>query len=125
MSRSRVQIISNESGDWQILRCDEFEASGHRLCECDYKGTQMFMIPKKTYQPNARDYLLTYTWYGSCSGCDTLQAIQNYSWEEDKLLNEQQVKDFMTLCKDLVCNIVKPYNEGWYRDEDFTEVTEV
>ena len=32
-----MKIISNESGDWEILRCDEFEASGHRLCNYDYK----------------------------------------------------------------------------------------
>ena len=37
MSRPRVRIISNESGDWEILRCDEFEASGHRLSNYDYK----------------------------------------------------------------------------------------
>ena len=37
MSRSRVKIISNESGDWEILRCDEFESSGHRLSSYDYK----------------------------------------------------------------------------------------
>ena len=37
MSRPRVKIISNESGDWEILRCDEFEASGHRLSSYDYK----------------------------------------------------------------------------------------
>ena len=37
MSRSRVKIISNVSGYWYILICDEFEASGHRLCNYDYK----------------------------------------------------------------------------------------
>ena len=37
MAKSRVKIISNESGDWEILRCDEFEASGHRLSSYDYK----------------------------------------------------------------------------------------
>ena len=37
MAKSRVKIISNESGDWEILRCDEFEASGHSLGKHDYK----------------------------------------------------------------------------------------
>lgn len=37
MSRPRVKIISNESGDWEILQCDEFEASGHSLSKYDYK----------------------------------------------------------------------------------------
>lgn len=37
MSRPRVQIISNESGDYKILRYDEFEASGHSLSKYDFK----------------------------------------------------------------------------------------
>ena len=37
MAMPRVQIISNGSGDWEILRCDEFEASGHSLGKYDYK----------------------------------------------------------------------------------------
>ena len=37
MSRPRIKIILNESCDWEILRCDEFEASGHRLSSYDYK----------------------------------------------------------------------------------------
>lgn len=48
MSRPRVKIISNESGDWEILRCDEFEWFGldgdkiHKKCKpnlddaCDF-----------------------------------------------------------------------------------------
>lgn len=87
----------------------------------DYQGTLLFMIPRDTYQPSEYDYLLTYAGYGSCSGCDTLLSIQ--SWE-DKLPTENQVKNFMTLCRDLVCNIVKPYNCGWRKDEKFVEVTE-
>lgn len=86
----------------------------------DYQGTQLFMIPLNTYQPCEYEYLMTYVGYGSCSGCDTLQAIQ--SWNDD-LLTEKQVKDFMTLCKDLLTNMIKPYNGGWRFDEDFEEVT--
>lgn len=37
MSRPRVQIISNESGDYETLRCDEFETSGHSLSKYDYQ----------------------------------------------------------------------------------------
>lgn len=37
MSRPRVKIISNESGDWEVLQCDEFEATGHSLSKYDYK----------------------------------------------------------------------------------------
>lgn len=91
----------------------------------DYQGCQLFMIPKKTYEPYAGDYLLTYIDYGSCSGCDTLQWIQQKSWEKkSKLLSESQIKDLMILCKDLVCNMTKPYNKGYFEDEDFMEIAE-
>ena len=44
------------------------------------------------YSPE--DYLITYNYYGSCSGCDTLLSILGYS---DDLLSEEQVNDLMTL----------------------------
>lgn len=75
----------------------------------DYQGTQLFFIPLATYQPTEYEYLLTFVDYGSCPGCDTLQEIQ-YCGE--KLLTENQVKDFMTLCKDLLTNMIKPYSYG-------------
>lgn len=49
----------------------------------DYQGTVLYMIPEDTYQPDAEEYLLTYTGYGSCSGCDTLLSIQE-SWNAEK-----------------------------------------
>ena len=85
----------------------------------DYQGTQLFMIPMDTYQPEEYEYILTYVGYGSCSGCDTLLSIQDWG---DKKLTDSQVKDFMRLCQDLVCGIVKPYNGGWREDDRFTEV---
>jgi hypothetical protein len=85
----------------------------------DYQGTQLFLIPCKTYQPCEYEYLMTYVGYGSCSGCDTLKAIQDWG---DKLLTEKQVKDFMTLCKDILTNTIKPYNGGWRFEKDFEEV---
>ena len=60
----------------------------------NYKGTQIFIIPKDTYQPNVDDYLITNTYYGSCSGCDTLQGICHY---EDGFPNEEQVREYMML----------------------------
>lgn len=86
----------------------------------DYQGTQLFLIPLKTYQPCEYEYLMTYVGYGSCSVCDTLQSIQGW---ETGLLTEEQVKDFMALCKDLLTNMIKPYNGGWRFNEDFEEVT--
>lgn len=85
----------------------------------DYQGTQLFLIPAKAYQPCEYEYLMTYCGYGSCSGCDTLMAIQR--WKQG-LPDEQQVKDFMALCKDIVTNMIKPYNGGWRYKEEFDEV---
>lgn len=86
----------------------------------DYQGTQLFLIPRDTYQPCEYDYLMTYVGYGSCGGCDTLQAIQEWG---EKPLTETQVKDFMALCKDILTNMIKPYNDGWRSEEGFQEVT--
>ena len=88
----------------------------------DYQGTLLFLIPVDTYQPDENEYLMTYVGYGSCSGCDTLQAIQ-IGWPDEKL-TEGQVKDFMALCKDIVTNTIRPYNFGWRSSERF-EVVEV
>ena len=65
----------------------------------DYQGTQIFLIPSTTYQPGVSDYLITNTYYGSCSGCDTLQSISNY---DDDFPTEEQVKEYMTLSLHLV-----------------------
>ena len=65
----------------------------------NYQGTQIFIIPKDTYQPNIDDYLITHTYYGSCSGCDVLESIRNYS---SGLPTEQQVKEYMILALHLV-----------------------
>lgn len=85
----------------------------------DYQGTLLFVIPFKCYHPGEDDYLMTYIGYGSCSVCDTLQSIQDFS--EDTLTGEQ-VKDFMNLCKDILMNTIKPYNKGWRYDFNFDEV---
>ncbi len=65
----------------------------------DYQGTLIYIIPRDTYQPDVEDYLVTNNYYGSCSGCDTLQAITEYS---SKPLSNGQIEDLMTLALHLV-----------------------
>lgn len=89
----------------------------------DYQGTLIYLIPANCYQPGAEDYLMTYVYYGSCSGCDTLQAIQDWCSEE-KFPSDKQVKDFMELCRSLICNMIKPYNNGWRNNSDFDTIEE-
>ena len=65
----------------------------------DYQGTQIYIIPIDTYQPCVRDYVMTHNYYGSCSGCDTLQSIHEC---KDGLPSDEQIEEFMTLALHLV-----------------------
>lgn len=65
----------------------------------DYQGTQLFFIPTTAYQPDASEYLWVSNYYGSCSGCDTLQAINDY---EDGLPTPEQVQEYMGLALHLI-----------------------
>lgn len=109
-----VEIIlnTNEEYLWNTEGITEID-------DGDYQGTLLFLIPRKTSQPSEYEYLMTYVGYGSCSGCDALQAIQDYG---ENPISEDQLKDFMALCKDIITNMIKPYNCGWRNEEEFTEV---
>lgn len=115
-----IEIILN--GD-----SDEYELdywSTDDIIEIDhgkYQGTLLYLFHKDEYAPYENDYLMTYVNYGSCSGCDALMSIQDYG---EDLLTESQVKAFMALCKDLITNIVCPYNIGW-RSNPIYETVEV
>ena len=115
-----VEFILNPRDDyeWDDMEWDDKNITV--VDNGDYQGTQLFLIPLKTYQPSEYDYLMTYVGYGSCYVCDALLSIQDW---DDEPATETQIKDFMTLCKDLVTNMVKPYNSGWRFKEGFTEVT--
>lgn len=85
----------------------------------DYQGTLIFLVPRDTYQPDESEYLMTYVGYGSCSGCDTLLGIQGWN---DGPPTEQQLREFMMLCKDMVTNMICPYNHGWRQSEEYESV---
>lgn len=73
----------------------------HVINDGDWSGTEIFIIPEKdVYQPGIEDYLMTHTYYSSCSGCDTLLNIIDF-YEED-YPNEEQVKQLMTLSLHLI-----------------------
>ena len=83
----------------------------------DYQGTQIFIIPENAYQPYITEYLYTHTYYGSCSGCDTLLGISEY---EVGLPTEEQVKDYMTLCLHLIQKL-KPLTDDEFEIEKLEE----
>ena len=84
------------------LECDRDKFNTEDLVRIDdgeWQGTQIFILHKDSYQPNVEEYVYTSTYYGSCSGCDTLQAISSY---DRGLPDEEQVKDYMTLALHLL-----------------------
>ena len=85
----------------------------------NYQGTLLFVLPFDTYQPSENEYLMTFVGYGSCCGCDTLQAIQGYY--DGDTPSEKQLNEFMMLCKDILTNTIKPYNNGWRYSELFDQ----
>lgn len=95
--------------DYYRFRTDNMTVLDHG----DYQGTLVFILHMNCYQPSVDEYVYTSVDYGSCSACDALQGINEYNW--DKLPNEEQIKDYMTLCLHLLqrCNYMK-YRE----DED-------
>lgn len=112
--------FENIYNDGTNTKYDRYKLDVEQITEIDngdYQGTLLFLIPFETYQPSEYDYLMTYVGYGSCSGCDTLQAIQDYT---DDKLSDSQIPSFMTLCKDILSNTIKPYNCGWREEEEFT-----
>ena len=80
----------------------------HQIDDGHYQGTLVFVIGDSSYQPFT--YWYCKIRYGSCSACDTLQAIvMNYgSYEgeelEDFMLveNERKLGDLMRLCLHIV-----------------------
>lgn len=72
----------------------------HEIDDGDYEGTLLYIIGASGYQPSK--YWAVKVYYGSCSGCDTLQAIHDYSSMQP---NDEQVKDYMTLALHIVQGI--------------------
>lgn len=69
----------------------------HEIDDGKYQGTLVYVIAAEGYQPNK--YWFVKVSYGSCSGCDTLQAISGYSSEPP---TDEQVKDYMSLMLHIV-----------------------
>lgn len=90
--RSVVEIVTNPEDDWADDSLDPDRI--HRIDDGDYQGTLVFVIGAKGYQPD--EYWYVKVSYGSCSGCDTLQAIEE-SWEHDAALTEREIQGYYTL----------------------------
>lgn len=63
----------------------------HEIDDGDYQGTLVYVIGAHGYQPYK--YWYVRVGYGSCSGCDALQAIHDYRG----VLSEEAKDDYMLL----------------------------
>lgn len=90
---------------------DEYEGPDpkriHEIDDGDYQGILLFVIGAKGYQPS--QYWFVKVYYGSCSGCDTLQDIKSQNYEDTP--TETQVKDYMSLALHIMQGI-KPLEGG-------------
>jgi hypothetical protein len=69
----------------------------HQIDDGDYQGTLVFVIAARGYQPS--EYWYVKVSYGSCSGCDTLESIRDYS---DDPVTKEQLDAYMTLALHIV-----------------------
>lgn len=77
----------------------------HEIDDGHYQGTLIYLIVNdRIYQPGVDDYYFTSVYYGSCSGCDTLEAIRVY---ESGTPNEEQLDQYMMLCLHLIQGMKK------------------
>lgn len=70
----------------------------HAIDDGDYQGILLFVIAASGYQPS--DYWYVRVGYGSCSGCDTLEAIREEKWDDPP--STRQVEDYLTLALHVV-----------------------
>lgn len=62
----------------------------------DYQGNRLFVVGASGYQP--RQYWACIVAYGSCSGCDSFEAIRGYA----ERVSEKEAKELWTLCLHMV-----------------------
>jgi hypothetical protein len=78
----------------------------------DYQGTLVYVIAATGYQPT--DYWYVKVYYGSCSGCDTLERIREYDTDKP---SSKQTADYMSLALHIIQNL-KAMENLFDEDED-------
>lgn len=119
LAQKVVSVILNEGEE------DKFAADRiTQINNGDYQGTLLFLIPEDRYEPEEYEYLMTYVNYGSCGLCDVLEHYNEMEYEEGegKSRPEDRIKGYLSICRALLCNMIKPYNYGWREEEEFQTV---
>lgn len=91
--RAVVQMLHDASDEYEKPDPERI----HEIDDGSYQGTLVYVIGATGYQPD--EYWYVKVGYGSCSGCDTLQAICNY---EDGKPSDEQVSEYMTLALHII-----------------------
>ena len=93
-----VEIIAKYDKNYPTMDAENI----HEINDGDYQGTLLYIIPADKYQPD--HYWAVFVDYGSCSGCDTLEAIRMYD-DYDQTPKKEQVDDYMMLALHIVQHI--------------------
>ena len=115
-----IECIFNEESTRSFFDPKFNTESITEIDDGDYQGTLLYIIPEQWYQPSEYQYFMTYIAYGSCCCCDLLQSIQP-SYISD--VTDETIKDFMSLCRTFVANMIKPYNIGWRYSDNFEQMS--
>ena len=91
-----IQSISTDESGEMDANCI------HEIDDGNCQGTLLYVIPENTYQPF--EYWHVRVSYGSCSGCDTLAGIREYS---DDKPTQEQVDQYMILVLYIIQNLKK------------------
>lgn len=107
----RATLAQKHPNDYHDLICavvsilrsdDDFDTPDatrvHQINDGDYQGTLVFVIGAEGYQPS--EYWYVKVGYGSCSGCDTLEAIRCGYYDEAP--TAEQIDQYMTLALHIV-----------------------
>lgn len=78
----------------------------HVIDDGDYQGTLLYVIASGGYQPD--EYWYVKVGYGSCSGCDTLQGIRDFTHGPP---SAEQVEEYLTLALHIVQGFKKMGDE--------------
>lgn len=88
----------------------EFDSIHQVGYDNDYQGTLVFTFCAKNNCDTPTGFYATFVYYGSCSGCDTLQYIKEKYVEEYQSKNHEEiVKDLLGLCRDMVTRMVQMF----------------
>ena len=86
---SLIEVISD--GEEGIYGEEPDKARIHEIDDGHYQGTLVFVVGACGYQPST--YWYTRVSYGSCSCCDTLQALRG--WDDE--ISKEEIDGYETL----------------------------